>query len=131
VNFQKPNFSYKYQPRRPPPDRARKAKTVAIGDLLRATLSKHGIAHQVESAMIVKRAEEELKRATDPHMHLDFRVVSYKYSKLFVACIYPETVQALRPLAEGLKDAVLRAFPAIQLTEVEIALRPESVRERD
>lgn len=131
MNFQKPNFSYKYQPRKPSPDRARKAKTVAIGDLLRATLSKHGIAGQVESAMIVKRAGEELKNATDPHMHLDFRVVSYKFNKLSIACSYPETVQALRPLSDGLKDAILRAFPSVALHEIEISLRPESVRERD
>ncbi len=131
MNFQKPNFSYKYQPRKPSPDRARKAKTVAIGDLLRATLSKHGIAGQVESAMIVKRAGEELKLATDPHTHKDWRVVSYKYNKLFIACKYPETVQVLRPLSDGLKNAVLRAFPSVNLTEIEIAIRPESVHERE
>ena len=128
MNFQPRSNFKQYKPKKR--DTSRRSTPTGLGDLLGRTLKRHGIHNQVNSAMIVHKAQELIERGVAPHIAADVRVVSYHSKQLFIACRYGEAAEALKPFLNTLHDQLIAAFPDLQLTNIESRFRPQAFKER-
>jgi hypothetical protein len=101
----------------------------AISSLMSGALQRHGIAKQVNSAMVVDRAKNWLTDRLDPELLADLTVVSFAADVLTIDCRHPASVRLAQSLSSALELDLTQRFPSLTIKQIFCRLRSTSFKE--
>lgn len=96
------------------------------GSLFGNWLSRHGVARQVQSSMIVTVANESLRNLLPLHAKPDVKAIWYQRGELLVGCRHPAAIEVVSEIEEGLRLAILRTYPDVSLEKITPRFYPQA-----
>lgn len=101
-------------------DRQNRKNAIPMNKLVFDTLSRHGIAKQVQSAMIVKEGNAILDQIVEPDYRDDIRVLSYSSNMLVIVCRHSASMHYANSIRSVLQEKIEKIIPDAVITKINV-----------